>query len=339
MAVSARLTNLQIENKDDHLATTWVLARDVSFKDIVFISEDDTVNRETITMDIPLEKGVKYYGRARPRTRQGGWGDWRNVDVFIPRTFDDASTANRIPSRIGAPRIYSVSDNKVCNRSEHPIINFILKADGYAVVGNNKHKSTSWYIEDLDRNVIWKRENIPFLICTDLSCVTDNNYVNDRHACVHVDNIVLEMNKVYRARCVFYNETNDASDISSYTFITIGEKNPALKAYLTNMLIDYRPRDLRQNITLNIPMDNFTVPDPVTDEVVVEIEIFEVAADRNNKVFSGYGTSDNPTVTITGNVLENNKVYILKYRGYTKSREATNTLVADEWEAIYFSTY
>lgn len=339
MAVSARLTNLQIENKDDHLATTWVLARDVSFKDIVFISEDDTKNRETITMDIPLEKGVKYYGRARPRTRQGGWGDWRNVDIFTPRTFDNASDANKIPSRIGAPRIASVRDNRLCDRSEHPITNFTLKADGYAVIGNNKHKSTSWYIEDLDRNVIWKRENIPYLVCSKPECIVNNKHVNDGHACILVDDIVLEMNKVYRARCVFHNETNDSSDISSYTFITIKEKNPALKAYLTNMLIDYRPTDLSRDIVLNIPMDNYPIPDPVTDEVVVELEILEVAAGGNRKVFSGYGTSDNPTVTITGNVLESNKVYILKYRGYTRSRDASNLYVADEWEAIYFSTY
>lgn len=339
MAVSARLTNLQIENKNDHLATTWVLARDIYFKDIIFLSEDDTVNRETITMDIPLEKGVKYYGRARPRTRQGGWGDWRNVDIFTPRTFDNASDANKIPSRIGAPRIISISDGKVCDNSEHPIINFTLKADGYAVIGNNKHTSTSWYIEDLDRNVIWKREKIPFLPCNKSTCDTDGRHVNDGHACVDVNDIVLEMNKVYRARCVFYNETNDSSDISSYTFITIKEKNPALKAYLTNMLIDYRPTDLSRDIVLNIPMDNYTIPDPVTDEVVVEIEILEVSSKGNNKAFSGYATSDNPVITITGNVLEINKVYILKYRGYTRTRDAVNLYVADEWEAIYFSTY
>lgn len=339
--ICGRILNLQIENKEDHLATTWVIARDPYFKDIIFTSEDDTKNLETITIDISLEKGAKYYGRARPRTRKGGWCDWQNMEIFTPRYFDSADTKYKVPSRIGAPRISSMSDNRVCNQSEHPITNFILKATGYAVIGGNKHKKTSWYIEDIDRNVIWKKENIPYVVCTSKDCFPNHVATNDRHACVRVDDIILEMNKCYRARCVFFNETNDVSDISSYTFITMKEKNPALKAYLTRELIDNRPKDLSQDIVLEIPMDSYPVQDPTTEEALVEIEIFEVESATKVKRFSGSATSNSPFITIEGNILNTDKVYILKYRSSTRERDFTLNYqwLGDEWEAIYFSTF
>lgn len=307
--IVGRLIQLELEDPADHLATTWQISDDSSFQTVLAESVDDTVNLDKIVFtNIFPEYGKKYYGRARVRTRLGGWSVWNNLDVFTSENYDAIDNVYTLPSRISSPRMSSCYSKKSATSTtpdlnQHPVVDFSIEATGYSVVTNSKHIATSWYIETMSGDVIWKSE-----------------YSLDDLESVYVPNILLEHGAIYRFRACFHNETGDTSDISSYTVYTTPIKNIALRAFLEFNLIQTR-QVLSEDIDLNLPFDSGIQ--------TIDIEILRYNSFGCTKIFEDSVSEQSKLLHIPANTLSVNSNYVVKYR----------TSQTDEWEALYFPTY
>lgn len=295
------LLELQINDQDEHIATTWEIATDRAFTNIIASSVDDTVNKLRIVFDtLNPEAGREYYGRARVRTRNRGWGNYKNIDIIEVEKEDAIESLYTLPSRIGIPSILT-SCHDINN---HSVVDFTLSVQGFSVLSEAKHTATSWYVEDIERNVIWKSEfNMQNLTSIDIS------------------NIVLNTNSIYRFRACFHSDTNDISDCSSLTIKTVSEKNITLKIWLENKLVS-SVVDYTQLIEFIYPFE-----EDMTD---VYLSIVKMnSSSSNSTVFTTHLDKTNSTLRIPAGTLATNSCYIVKYRSST----------SDEWEVLMLSTY
>lgn len=294
------LLELQINDQDEHIATTWEIATDKAFTNIIASSLDDTVNKLRIVFDkLTPEPGREYYGRARVRTRNRGWGNYKNIDIIEVEKEDSIESLYVLPSRIGVPSIStSCSDYQ-----NHSLVDFTISVTGYSVLSEAKHTATSWYIEDIERNIIWKSE-----------------YNMQNLNSIDIYNVTLNTNTIYRFRACFHSETNDISDCSALTIKTISDKNIVLKIWLENKLVS-SVTDYTQAIEFNYPFE-----EDMTD---VYIQILKMNSVANSTVFNTHLDKSNSVLRIGAGVLENDCCYMVKYRTSTN----------DEWEVLMFSTY
>lgn len=295
--ILGKLLNLAISQDDEHLSTTWEIATDFGFKNIVVRSEDDTTNKTSIVFkDIIPVDGRPYYGRARIRTKKEGWSVWHNLDITISEKLDSIDNINTLPSVIGIPRIITKSDNVKCDVNNHPVVKFTIELDGYATINNTKHISTSWYVETLEGNVIWK---------------SVNNTINKQS--ILVEDILLDYNKPYKIRACFHSETKDVSDLSTLTICTHKEELVALRTFLSNHLVDSTNLDIANDITLDIPFI-FIGNNQQQTNTVLYFNIIEFSDIGNKVIFSQEVTSLNKQINIPGNTFKYNKNYMLEYR-------------------------
>lgn len=307
--IVGRLVQLELEDPADHVATTWQIATDEAFQDIVAESVDDIVNLDKIVFtNVFPEFGKKYYGRARIRTRLGGWSVWNNLDVFSSEQYDAIDNVYTLPSRISVPRMGTCHGKKTDTSTgtsidTHPVVDFSILATGYSVITSSKHVATTWYVEDFEGNVIWKSEY-------------DTENLED----IYVSDLILDHGRIYRFRAMFHNETGDVSDASAYTVATVPLKNIALRTFLEFNLIERRP-DLSNDLDLALPFDS--------GMTTIDIEIYRYNSFGCTKIFEDSVNSNQKVLNIPGNTLSINSNYLIKYR----------TISTDEWEALYVPTY
>lgn len=295
--ILGKLLNLAIPQGDEHLATTWEIATDFGFKNILVKSEDDTVNKTSIVFKsvVPVD-GRPYYGRARIRTKKEGWSVWHNLDITVSEKLDSIDNINTLPSVISIPRIITKADNVKCDVNNHPVVNFSIELDGYATINNTKHISTSWYVETLEGNVIWK---------------SVNNSINKLS--IVVNDILLEYNKPYKIRACFHSETKDVSDLSSLTICTHQEQLIALRTFLSNKLVDVPNLDLTTTINLDVPFI-FIGNQNQQNQSTLYFNIIEFSDIGNRVILSQEVTNTNRVIQIPANTFNYNRNYMLQYR-------------------------
>lgn len=302
--VICKLLDLNLDDPTDHVSTTWEISEESSFRTTVVRSEDDTVNKEQITFpNLIPETSKTYYGRARIRTKSGGWSTWNNLDVMVAEKLDLADNTYTLPSRIGIPRLNTLDSGNVTNKESHPVIDFTIVADGYSTINNTKHIATSWYIETLDRDVIWKSEK------NNVDLVS-----------INIKSVLLKYENAYRIRCCFHSETNDTSDLSSLTVVTLKEKNIAIKSFLERVIVDDASFDITADNNLTMPLD------PGVPRLY--LDIVKYTATGESVVLSTQVTQGTKELNIPRNTLEYASNYLFKFKA-----EPT-----DPWEVVYYST-
>lgn len=310
--IIGKLIGLEIGNGDEHMATTWQIATDYSFRNIIASSEDDTVNKTSIVFkNITPEAGKEYFGRAMVRTRIEGWSNWHNLDISVSEKQDTINNINTLPSIIGVPRVKTLCDGKDTVLENHPTINFTIQADGYATINNTKHVATSWYIETIDNNVIWKSE-----------------YSDINKTSIDVNDVILDYNKPYKIRVCFHSETKDVSDLTSLTFCTFKEKNIAMRMFFDNKLLSNTTLDTGNDIVLDLPI---TIPEgtPNPGDVCLYFKVVEYNDLGYKTVFTQDAVNQDRRITIPANTLRRNKTYMLQYR----------VSETDNWETLLWSIW
>lgn len=267
--------SLDLDNSIDHLATTWEVSDDPSFKNVLLESVEDYKNKLSIIFSENLDPDMKYYARARALTA-AGWTSWGNVDVFKVRNNTDLTPQDIFPTKVSIPRIrtfrmttdtglgyldpediygktatntetlktkYVAKEAPTTKLNEdkpeweddfhiesllheidpsiHDLTLFEIWVDGFEVIGNASLKATSYWIEDTDGNVIWKS-------------LVDNVNRNK----IKVQDLILKSDKTYRIRAVFHTNSNDVSQIATYTITTTGCDKIKLISYLDQVPYD-----------------------------------------------------------------------------------------------------
>lgn len=329
--IIGKLVNLDIEFGDVHEETEWEISTTQSFDEGTCVKHKTTnpdelvvyVFKETPSPEAP------YYGRAKYRTKKKGWSNWNNLEIIDITSMDDMSELYELPARLGIPRVETynyrtdiegkvVRDGDALKNDNHPIIDFCIAADGYISATSADHVATSWYVETLSRDVIWKSE------------FDTVNLVD-----IKVKNIILENNKIYRCRAVHHSATFDVSDGGSKTIQTAKEKNVALRMQLE--------RDMVNNPNFNPDVENvLTVPlEPNTKKV--EISIDKYTAFGSSNVFKSIaGPGDNAKagvaeIRITAGTLKRGSNYIIKYRTHQSSLNKPDQITIDPFEVLFFA--
>lgn len=264
--------SLDLDKKVDHLATTWEVSDDLDFINIILRSEEDYKNKLNIIFSQNLDPNIRYYARARALLSTG-WTEWGNVEVFKVINNNDLRPQDIFPTRVSIPRIETyrmltdsgsnlldaiesttpieniqpnkvikpteneinkVGDDQLFNTnvevrellylidpSEHDLTLFEIWAKGFQIIGNAKHIATSYWIENSVGEIIWA------------SLVNRINRVK-----LPVKDIILKSNEMYRIRVVFHTDSNDVSQIGTYTIITGGCNSINLISYLDQVGYD-----------------------------------------------------------------------------------------------------
>lgn len=329
--IIGKIINFVLSPNDTHEETKWEISTQPDFSaGNVLVSEATTDPEKLIVNVFQIDPalGVKYYGRARLRTAKCGWGEWENLDIIEVSSMEELNEIYILPSRVSIPRVFtkmydpnatglSLIDKEL-DSEDHPIIDFAICCDGYESITNAPHIATSWFIEDINQRVIWKSE-------------LDKINLNS----IKVTNVVLDHNKIYRARAVFHSSTNDVSDGGCFTFRTCKELNIALRTYLETNLLD-RTGVWTDAINLSLPFDT-----GVTKFMFV---IEKYNSYGSEIIIRSTVTTQDPVWRIPQNTLEPNSTYVIKFRSVQEVSDPLNpgTLIEDSddnWEVLFFTTF
>lgn len=135
-----------------HSGTSWQVAKDSNFTNLVVNKSNDTNNLLNLRVDLPLTKDDKYYVRHKlhfnNNSKQTAW----SRPSIITKDSDGFSFNNTV---INTPRIsLNVSPNNT------PLGGFIIKGSEFNMfIGVGEHKSTDWNIEDSEGNLVFERTN------------------------------------------------------------------------------------------------------------------------------------------------------------------------------------
>lgn len=197
-----RINNADLPSGYTHDFTDWQISTTVDFSNIIARSDEDPINLTTIFFNIELELGKDYYGRARMRLNTG-WTEWSNVKVFTPKDVDESNLIMDIPSVITAPTLKTKFD-----LNSHPSTMFKIEAiNGFNTLGNAKHESTSWIIEDSTGKPVWTS-------------------LDDRENLLSLDvDIDLPLHNVYHIHASFKGSNGDASQFGTVTLFTSDDIN------------------------------------------------------------------------------------------------------------------
>lgn len=280
------ILSLELDNDNEHIATDWEVSDDISFRNILLSSYENYKDKKTIIFPNNLDVDRTYYGRARALLKTG-WTEWGNVDIFKAINNIDLKPQDIFPTRVSIPRIntyrmvtdtgYDITNtidykpNPDTNNPNHPdILNkdphpdnvnnvgantiysgnnvddivelidpnhhdislFTIKVEGYQVIGNAKHIATSYWIENRDGDVVW-------------SSLLDRYNLHS----IHVKDVFLKKDQFYRIRVTYHTNSNDVSQIGTYSLVTGQNENIKLLSYLdqvnhtidNELYLEYRP--------------------------------------------------------------------------------------------------
>lgn len=303
------ILELDLDQQEQHLRTSWQISDTKDFTNIIAESLDDDVNLLSIIFpDISPTKDQQLYGRARILTNNG-WSAYNNLDI-VTRDLDDDIYI--LPSRISVPRLYTSKYDSKANRvptddlspENHPLTMFYISNDeSYTVIGDSEHIASTWIIEDLEGNVVWKSiKNRKDLVI------------------IKVDDIILDRNKVYTVKHIMHSNTNDISDCTSYKFQTVGIANQSMYAFLENFFNNL-PVDYQDGFDVNIPYDQ-----SITDFF---IEIYVNKNSKLSSVFEHQLTNGNRLLTIPRNVIQPDNIYTIMFK----------TSAKDQFDLITITTF
>lgn len=199
--VTLRLNNVIPSYRLDWIYTNWEVGTKKNFErsSLVASSYEDRNNRQSIFFDIPLEPGKKYYARAQIVSSKGAH-KWTNLHVFTHKGYDDIEDLKDMPSMIASPDLTTDSNPKV-----HIPTGFTIKGKDFSCRGDAVHTSTSYWIEDLDGNVVWKN-------------LKNETILNN----ILVDDIILNDGNIYRIKMCYHSSSDDTSPIATRTVLIGG---------------------------------------------------------------------------------------------------------------------
>ena len=204
-----RLLNGHLDKNVKHLATTWQVADNKAFVNPIVNIENDVNNKNSIAINVNLDPNSVWYARARMKLSNGDT-IWGNLNIFTPHTQEFEDTTSDLPSKITVPQVYTSSV-----QDSHDLSAFKIHAEGFEVVGDSTHSSTSWIIENMDGTVVWSSL---------YNTINKNN--------ITIASIILKPNCVFRIKVLFHSSSNDTSPIGCYTIRTADSRNIELLTYL-----------------------------------------------------------------------------------------------------------
>lgn len=325
--------SLDLDNKVDHLATTWQVSDLPDFSNILLKSEENYKDKLTIIFSDNLDPNIKYYGRARALL-SSGWTEWGNVEIFKVRNNTDLRPQDVFPTRVSIPQLKTyrmITDTGVgvldddsifdtpnnnknptptisgptegqlsgegddqefnddydinillheINPEEHDLTLFEIWARGFQVIGNAKHIATSWWIENSEGDIIW-------------GSLVDKMSLTK----IAVKDIILKSEEVYRIRAVFHTNSNDVSQIGTYSIVTGGADDINLVTYLDQVPFN---RDLFLQLEWRDGMNSITW-ELLSLDLGIVTSIWKT-------------TTTIITTTIPAGKLQQNKNYILRIK-------------------------
>ncbi|MDE6209601.1 MAG: hypothetical protein K2M73_08035 [Lachnospiraceae bacterium] len=208
MAVIVRLSNVKLDPivgangevvKQELLMADWEIADREIFNEssIVLSSYNDKVNLTSIRFPQNLDPNKKYWARVRVKTTTSGWSVWTNRDVVPVQSLDNLNIDIELPSKVSTPIITTDSNSAV-----HVPTYFRIIATGFYCIGSATLAAVSYFIEDLDGNVVWAR---------------DRDEINKES--ILVNDVTLKLNSVYRIKVRFHSTTKDTSQLGTYDIL------------------------------------------------------------------------------------------------------------------------
>lgn len=298
---------------------------------IVLQSLDNYTDKLQILFSENLDPNITYYAKARALLTTG-WTAWGNVEVFKVRNNTDLGPQDVFPTRVAIPQIKTYrmvtdsgtgiaegiqstvpdankkpivtdqptpgqlagtgddqefNDNYTVDEllefiqpGEHDLTLFEIWATGFQVYGNARHIATSWWIENREGKIVW------------------SSLVNRlSRTKLMVKDIILKSNEIYRVRVVFHTNSNDVSQIGTYTIVTGGCEDIALVTYLDQVASN-------RELTLQIEwMEGVNQ---------VQWEIFNLDLGLVTSIWKKISTTI--VQDLPANTLEHNKNYLLRIR-------------------------
>ena len=191
------ISDLALSPPVTHLSTDWQVSDNVNFNTTIAQSLGDTANLTSIMFDVVLDSQIQYYARSRVRLSTG-YTAWSNIDIFTPKNINDSNINMPLPSIISLPKI-SMPNNGI----DVPIMNATITVAPIDTLGTAVHTSTSYVVEDINGVPVW----------TNMYNVTDRNTIS-------IPMNVLNLNTAYRARVMIHTDSNDTSQLATFTFKT-----------------------------------------------------------------------------------------------------------------------
>ena len=170
--------------KDAVEAADWEVSEVRDFSTKLITTYNDRFYLDHVLFDIVLDKTKTYYGRVRFLLAKTGYTEWSDVTVFIPDDLVNYDRKTDAPTLVSPP---IMSTNFPYNN--HPGTLFNVYANGFGVESATTHISTSWYIKDIEDNILWyvNKDTVNLnLLQIDKSIITlDDNSVYKIGACFH----------------------------------------------------------------------------------------------------------------------------------------------------------
>jgi hypothetical protein len=183
----------------EHTATSWQIASDPEFKNLLVDDQKDEDNLLSLKVDLTLTRETIYYSRHKLHFGDDKETNWSRPTI-ITKDGDGFSFNNTI---ITTPKVYSETGN-----IDTPLGGFKFFTDPFNLfMGVGKHLSTDWIIEDSEGNIVWQR-------------LDDKNNLTE----IRLPKDILEPGKLYVIKVRFKSDTNAISNFGKFVFTT----NPKL---------------------------------------------------------------------------------------------------------------
>lgn len=278
------LDNVKFEEGVEWKYTNWEVATKENFErsSIVAMSYKDTENKQLKRFNIQCDPNTKYYGRAQIVSTMGAHA-WSNLDVFKGKALEDNPNKYVLPAPITIPDIKTDSDI-----NNHIPVGFNIMTGKYSTYGNAKHVATTYWIEDLNGNIVWL-DKFDKLNKT-------SKLVND---------IILTKDNIYRIKAMFHSEANITSTISTTTIYVGGNNTDSNISKLALAIKDY---DTTSNIDITITPNNKKDAKEFTFSILEYGDVVDTIYEAKVKL-SSY------SYNIPRNIIKPNTIYVilLKY--------------------------
>jgi len=191
-----KLNPFELSPDDTHLSTEWQVttADDPNFENPFVDTGEDTEHLYILLVDKQMELGQEYIARARTISDIAGLSNWSNVPIAHTDEANDDWFNTKEPRRIMPPQFYF---DEPYENNEVPFTNFYVRLKEVFQNSEEKIKSVSWLIQDLDENVVLFRPND-----------------EDNLSYLYVD-IILDENSIYKITAQYHMWNGDASVASS----------------------------------------------------------------------------------------------------------------------------
>jgi len=278
--VVSRLISLDLNANETHEATDWQIATDEAFTNVIIDSVEDHVNKTIKYFPDVLDTTVEYYGRARLLLNTG-YTEWGNLDIFIPKYINDTDIMTDLPTVVNTP---IVTTNSPANA--HTLAIFNIATSPFVTGGNATHESTTWVIEDVEGNVVYKK-------------------IRDKYhkTTLVVNDVLLKDSSLYRIKAYHHSSSDDTSYPGTLTIVTGSTTNTKIVSNING---------------LNVTVPNIVDVKYYPGTSSVTYEVYSISDNEVSLLLNGVTTSGTPggvyTFTIPANTLVSGLIHIVRVR-------------------------